>query len=404
MEYDPYSDEAMRDPERLYEGLRAEGCPHFIESRKCWALTRFEDVQKASLAERNLDFSFGQTPGQLLLGEPVPRTFMTMNGHDHRKWRALVASAYSAETVAADAPRYRRLIREVLAPLLVRGEIDVYRDFANRVMCINAGTMLGLPAGDGERLRGLIDEMMHREPGQVGAGSPRNQQAAGTLFTYLMSHVAALRDDPERAEGLARIFLEAEVEGERLEDADIVSYLFSLLVTGSETTPMAVAGTVYYLGRHPEQKRAVLADRSLIGRAFAETLRFDQPTNMLARRARQDFELGGQQIRAGDNLLMIYAAANRDKARFDRPHAYDIFREPQRDLSFGAGPHYCLGAHLALLVGPMMIAELLDAVGDYELAADRCRRGYGEFLNGYVTVPIRFEPRYGDTNGEGARE
>jgi len=390
VEYDPYSHEAMSDPERLYEGLRAEGGPHFIEERRCWALARFEDVQKASLAERCLDFTHGQTPGQLLLGEPVPRTFMTMNGHDHRKWRGLVAGAYSAEAVQADAQHYRKLIRDVLAPLLPRGRFDTYRDFANRVMCINAGNTLGLPPGDAERLRALIDEMMHREPGQVGAVSERNRRAAGTLFGYLMEHVQVLRRVPERAEGLARVFLDAEIDGVSLTDEDIVSYLFSLLVTGSETTPMAVAGTFYYLARHPEQKRAVLDDRALIARAFAETLRFDQPTNMLARRARQGFELGGRTIREGDNILMLYAAANRDPARFERPHDYDIFREPRRDLSFGAGPHYCLGAHLALMIGPMMIEEALAAIGDYQLIEEECRRGYGEFLNGFVEVPIRF--------------
>lgn len=391
MPYDPYSDEAMTGPEALYKALRTEGCPHFIESRKAWALTRFDDVLKASLAERNLDYTHGQTPGQLLLGEPVPRTFMTMNGPEHRKWRGLLAQSYSAEGVAADQERLRGLVREILGPLLPKGQFDVYRDFANRIMCINAGYHLGLPRADVESVRALIDEMLHREKGQVGATSRRNQEAAQNLFGYLLGYVQEIRRNPERALRHTKILMEAEIDGRRLDDEELVAYLFSLLVTGSETTPMAVAGTFYYLAKHRAQKAALLADRALIPRAFAETLRFDQPTNMLARRAAQDFELGGQQIRAGDNLLCIYASANRDESRFDRADEYDIFRHPIRDLSFGAGPHYCLGAHLALLVGPMMIEEVLGAIGDYDLVEAECRRGYGEFLCGFTRVPIRFQ-------------
>jgi len=176
-----------------------------------------------------------------------------------------------------------------------------------------------------------------------------------------------------------------------------VGNLFSLLVTGSETTPMAVAGTLFYLARHPAQKQAVLADRTLAEAAFRETLRFDQPTNMLARYVRSDFDLSGQRIRAGQRLLMIYAAANRDENRFERAHDYDIGRyagtvAAGRDISFGAGAHFCLGMHLAMLAGTIMVRQLLEAVGDYELIEAGCRRAYGEFLAGFTQVPIKFQP------------
>jgi cytochrome P450 len=280
--------------------------------------------------------------------------------------------------------------------------MDVYTEFANRVMVLNAGYNLGFPEEDAIWVRERIDDMMHREPTQVGAVSQRNQEGAGQLFGYLANFVRRLRTDPELALRDTKKLIEAEVDGERLSDDGLIGNLFSLLVTGSETTPMAVAGTLYYLAKHPVQKQAVLADPKLVIPAFRETLRLDQPTHMLARSVRADFELGGRQIKAGQKLLMIYAAANRDESRFERAHEYDLNRyvgqgAVGRDLSFGAGPHFCLGAHLGLMAGVIMVRELLAAVGDYELVESGCRRAYGEFLAGFTKVPIKFVSTEGRT-------
>jgi cytochrome P450 len=318
---------------------------------------------------------------------------MTMNAPEHRRWRQVLAPFYTARAAEADRPRIRTLVRAVLAPLACAGRFDVYRDFANPVMCRNAGYDLGFDDDESEGFRALIDGMLHREPGQVGASSARNQEAAGRLFGALSAFVATLRLHPERAVRQTRALVEAEIDGRRLRDQELVFYLFSLLVTGSETTPLAVASTIALLALHPEQKAAVLKDRSLVAAAFRETLRFHQPTNMLARRARADFDLGGRRIRAGDNLLFIYASANRDEARFANADRFDIFRQGPRDLSFGIGGHVCLGANLAPVAAGIMIEELLAAVGDYELVEAECERSYGEFLLGFTRVPIRFLPR-----------
>jgi cytochrome P450 len=399
--YDPYADAAMADPFALYRDLRAERCPHFIANRKAWALTTFKDVWRASLNEGLLDFSHGQTPGQLLLGEPCPTTFMTMNGQDHRKWRAILTNFYTQEAAEADRPRLRALVREILEPLAAAGRFDVFADFANRVMCRNAGYNLGFSPEESERFRALIDDMLHREPGQVGASSPRNLQAAEQLFGALAAKAEEFKRQPEHAVRQTKALMEAVVDGRSLSDQELTFYMFSLLVVGSETTPLSVASAVYLLGQHPEQKAAVLKDRSLVPALYRETLRFYQPTNMLARRAAADFEVGGQQIRTGDNLLMIYASANRDEERFPDAERFDIHRDGPRDLAFGVGGHVCLGASLAMVAGCTMLEELLDAVGDYTLIEEGCRKSYGEFLLGYTAVPIQFRPRAMAVSGKG---
>jgi cytochrome P450 len=389
IDYDPFSDAAMRDPEPFYAAMRREDGPHWLERYDAWVLARFADVWDASTRhEADVTWTAGATPAQVLLGDPIPRAFTTMDAPAHRKWRGVVRRDYTPEGVQAQAARLRALVREVLQPLLARGSFDAYRDYANRVFCLNSGYNLGLPREDAITWRALIDEIMHREPGQRGGGSPRNQKAAMELGGYLFAFVQRLRADPSLAQGHTRAYLEAEIDGERLDDEGMVNVLMNFLILGSETTPMVCAGALAYLDRHPEQKRAVLADPALVPKLYFETCRYDQPTNMLCRRAVRDFELGGRRIRAGQNLLYVYASANRDEAEFPRADVFDIHRESARDLTYGAGGHKCLGMHLATLGATIVLQELLGAVEDYSVDHARCERAYGEHLSGFVQVPV----------------
>jgi cytochrome P450 len=152
---------------------------------------------------------------------------------------------------------------------------------------------------------------------------------------------------------------------------------------------MVIAGMFYYLAQNPRLKKTVLADPSLATKLYFETCRYDQPTNMLCRRAINDFELGGAQIKSGQAILYIYASANRDADEFERPDDFDIYRDYERDLTYGAGGHKCLGMHLATMGAEIIVQELLSNVDDYELLEEECVRAYGEHLSGFMRVPIR---------------
>lgn len=390
VDYDPFSSEAMTDPHPLYAALRAEGCPHFIEKRRAWALTLYDDLRKASLKNEWLDFTAGQTPSQLMLNERGPHTFMTMNVPENRKWRGLLEPFYSAAAVRRELPRLKTLVEQEFARVRGKERFDVYHDFANRVMSINAAYNLGIDIDDALRTRDLIDRMiLNRVPGQEGISTPDSQQAAAELGALLHAHVQHMRADPTAGGPHGKILRDAIVDGRQLDDNDLLAYLFSLLVVGSETTPMTVAGTLYYLAQDPGQKAQVFADRSLLRNAFRETCRYDQPTNMLARRAAIDFELNGVNIKAGDNLLFIYASANRDERRFAQSDTYDINRSNHGDLSFGTGAHFCLGASLAETAALLMLQTLFDGMSNYEVVEDSCQRAYGEHLNGFTRMTIR---------------
>jgi len=392
VDYDPFSHEAMKDPYPLYKAMRAEGKPHFIEKYNSWAFCRFQDVWDASTEEKNITFTTGQTPGQVLLGEMIPKTFMTMDAPEHRKWRGLIRETYTPEGAQKEAGRIRTMVREMLEPLLAKGEMDVYSEFANRVTTINGGYNLGLPSEDAEKWRSLIDDMLWRDEGQVGGGSEKNNAAAGELFGYLAAKVAELREHPDSAVRHAAAYLHADIDGKTLNDEELTYYLFSLLVVGSETTPFTVGGTLYHLAKNPEQKAEVLADLNLLKKAFLETARLEQPTNMLARTAKSDFEINGAQIKEGQGLLFIYASAERDEEEYENPDVYNMHRQPTaRSLMFGRGGHKCLGMHVGILMGITILEELLKAIGDYELVEDKCERLYGEHLSGWGRVTIKWD-------------
>lgn len=391
VEYDPYSDAAMRDPFPLYDRLREEAPVFRLEKYDAWALFGFQEVWEASLDARTFSASGGQTPGQVLLGEPVPRSFMTMDPPEHRLHRGLVAPRYARRAVEADKPRLRALTREVVEPLLERGQCDVYGEVASRIVTLNAAHMVGVPRADAERVRGWIDAFMAREPGQVGT-SEENARAALELGVYLGELVAETRRSPRSAQGHLAVWLTRKVDGRAMSDEEVVSSLYSMLVTASETTPLAIAGTLYYLAQHPAQREQVLADPSRIPHAFSECLRFDHPTHVLGRRVREPAERWGRDLRPGQGVLLVYASANRDEREFPDAGRFDIRRRPRRSLAFGHGVHKCLGEHLAMALGTVVLEELLSKIGHYEVDESACRRVYGEFLRGYCRVPIRFAP------------
>jgi len=389
MNYDPFSDEAMRDPHAVYRELRKEAGPYFIEKYNAWAMVHFDDIWTVSVEhEADITFTAGQPLTNVLLNEPVPHAFPSMDMAEHRKWRRIVHADYTKSNVEGDRERITDLARELLAPLIERKRFDFFADYVNRLFVINAGHNLGLSREDSIEWRRLIDETMHREKGQVGTSSPRNQAAGMALFEQLHAYVQKIRDNPELAGGHCRKYLEAEVDGRRLENQDIVSIIIIFLTVGSGTTPNVCAGAIYHLAQHPDQQDAVLADLSLTPKAFFEAARYDQPTNILCRRAVNDFSVGGKQIKAGQNLLMVYASANRDEAEFERADVFDIYRTYPRDLTYGIGGHKCLGMHLATMAGTIALDEFFKVAGHYRVDTDRCTRAYSEFLSGFDHVPV----------------
>ncbi len=166
-----------------------------------------------------------------------------------------------------------------------------------------------------------------------------------------------------------------------------------MLVTGSETTELAAAGALCLLEQSPGQKREALADPALGGPVFAESVRFDHPTDILCRVVRRDTEVCGRSLREGQGVLLLWGSANRDDQEYPDADRFDIHRRYERSLLFGHGQHKCIGEHLGLRMGTILLEELLGSVRHFEVDLAGTRRRRGEFLKGFTTVPLTFVRR-----------
>ncbi|MGH8982694.1 MAG: cytochrome P450, partial [Acidimicrobiia bacterium] len=223
------------------------------------------------------------------------------------------------------------------------------------------------------------------------SGDPERIEAAAVAFgeysEYARRAIAARRERP--SDDLISVLVHAEVDGDRLDDDELVFETLLLLVGGDETTRHVSSGGVEQLLRHPGEKRKLLEDPGLAVNAVEEMLRWVTPIKNMHRTITRDVELSGQRLRAGDKALLLYESANFDEAHFDDPEHFDIERSPNDHLAFGFGPHFCLGASLARLEVRAMLERLLQRLPDLELATDE---PLSSFLSGVERMPVRFTP------------
>lgn len=389
--YHPYSETFLANPWPVYRRMRDESPAYFVEELNLWALSRFTDVWQASMDRAHFTASQGTSLDTLLFRTAPPPIFLFMDPPEHAEHRNLVSSSYQKSALAALETTIRERTRAHIESCLPRGELDVHA-LATKIGLQTTADLLGLRHADLEHIRALLDIFFHREPGIRGT-TPAGLQAVADIHTFVMNLIQEYRRHPPPAGTHVHTWLNAAVNGRPMTDEQTFMSIFALSITGSDTLALTCAGTFYYLSEHPQQLAMVRADPTLVPHAFNETARYDQPTNILGRRVTQDFELHGHTIRAGQNVMFLFASANRDEREFENPDTYQISRRPRRTLTFGAGFHACLGQHLARLEGRIIIEELLAALGEFEVDKSRCRRLFGEFLQGYCCVPLLFAPR-----------
>jgi cytochrome P450 len=289
-----------------------------------------------------------------------------MDPPQHHKLRTLVSHAFSPKVVADLEPRIDRLTNELLDAAAGRNHLELVADLAYPLPVIVITELLGVPSSDRHLFKQWVDRMFQfdQQVSLVERTQEQERQIAEAmeqvrnLRTYLADHVAERRTDPRQ--DLLTELVQAEVDGERLSDDEVVNFSMVLLIAGHITTTMLLGNTVLCLDAHPGAAARVRTDRSLVPGVIEESLRFLTPFATLGRSTTRDVELGGQHVPA-DSLLMVWiAAANRDERQFDRPHVFDPTRDPNPHLAFGRGIHFCLGAPLARLEGRVALNILFN--------------------------------------------
>ncbi|MFE9702983.1 cytochrome P450 [Streptomyces sp. NPDC005930] len=397
---DILSAEFAANPYPVYRMMR-DGAPLVRhEATQSWIVSRYEDVERV-FKDRAGQFTTENYDWQL---EPVHgRTILQLSGREHAVRRALVAPAFrGADLQERFLPVIERNSRELIDAFRHTGRADLVADYATRFPVNVIADMLGLDKADHDRFHGWYTSViaflsnLSGDPAVAAAGARTRTEFA----EYMIPVIRERREKP--GDDLLSTLCAAEVDGVRMSDDDIKAFCSLLLAAGGETTDKAIAGIFANLLAHPEQLAAVREDRSLIPRAFAETLRYTPPVHMIMRQTATDVTLSGGTIPAGATVTCLIGAANRDESRYRDPDRFDIMREDLTTttafsaaadhLAFALGRHFCVGALLAKAEVETGVGQLLDALPDLRLAdgADVVERGV--FTRGPQSLPVRFTP------------
>lgn len=390
VEYNPFSDEVVKgDPLPIYKQLRDEAPAYYLEQYDTWALSRFEDIWKASADMKNLTAAAGTTSAHLLTKvQPVTPMINNMDAPDHTRLRSSFRKPFAAPEVAKLEPMIRKIAGDRLDAKRDEGGLDVIHDMTAHVAVTVACTISGLPAEDGPYLNDLVWRFFKREEGHDGA-TEAGMAAMAEMFEYFHGQIAARRAGSPK-EDVLQTLLEFEQDGERLDDDALASHLAMLIIGGSETFPKTFASIVRRLAEHPDQRRQVVEDPALIPDAYNEGLRYDMPTQFLMRQVKRPCSFGGADMQPGQGVMFLYHSGNHDEREFPDPDRFDILRRPPRILSFGYGPHSCLGVNVARLEGRVCLEELLSRHPEYEVDLDGAERLLTEFVQGFWKLPITF--------------
>jgi len=389
VEYNPYAYEIHEDPYPTYAALRANAPVYRNEALDFWALSRHADVLAAFKDTERFSNDHGVSlePESWGLHASAGTSFLALDPPRHTRLRALVSKGFTPRRVAELEQRIRAMTVDYLDPLVGAGRFDFVDELAGKVPMDVISEMLGVPRADRAELRRRADLLVHREEGHIGL-PPEGIEAFASIRSYFRDTIAQRRKRP--ADDLISVLLEVEADGERLEEGEILSFANLMIVAGNETTTKMLANAVYWLWRHPEQRALVReAPGARIPGWVEETLRFDNSTQMLARRVATDLELDGHTLRAGDRALLLVGSANRDETVFERADQYDLLRDTTQSLSFGRGVHFCLGAALARLEGRVVLEEWWRRFPDYEIEPAGSVRVHSINVRGFAALPVK---------------
>jgi cytochrome P450 len=363
--FDPYSPAFDADPFGAYRELRDHHPCFWSAHANMWVLTRYEDVARALQDWQTYSSASGN-----MMDELPGRAGATLGTTDpprHDRLRALVQHAFVRRNLSYLEEDIRDAARDALAAIGDRREFDFIADFSSIVTVKVLFRLLGLPPGEDAIVREKAVLMVQSDPKTHGKG-PEHIAAYEWMQAYASKIIAERRASPTG--DLISHFSLAEIDGDRLDEREVLLTTTTLIMAGIESLGGFLAMFTLNLADHPEARRRCASDKSLIPQAIDESLRFNTSAQRFKRRLTRDTELYGQMMREGDFVCMAYGAANRDERKFPNPDVYDIDRKPMGHLGFGGGVHVCLGAPIAKLASQLCMEELLARIPDFTRVDD----------------------------------
>ena len=387
--YDPYSRPFQEDPYPLYKQLRDEQPCAYNPDMDFYALFRFDDVWDATLDWETMSSSYGpmlenrgEIPGELvsIIGMDPPR---------HTKLRNIISRGFTPRRIAAMEEEIRGIAKEYLEPLASLSEFDFEQEFAVKFPMDVISVLMGIPTEDRDMYRLWIDKGLERDPD--GNITPDAMGNMGDSRQYVLDLIEKRRSDPR--EDLVTVLAQAEYEDvdgvtKRLTEQECASFSTLLAAAGAETTAKLLGHAIYLLWKHPDQRRDVFADHSMIPNAIEETLRYEAPSQFQGRVALEESTWHGVTIPKFARVALVTGSANRDEREHEDPDRFDVRRVQDREVYFGHGHHVCIGKSLARLETRIALEEIAARFPNYEVDESGMTKTYQAHVRGYVNVPI----------------
>jgi cytochrome P450 len=389
-------------PHALFKRLRSEcpvhwssKIPDFPTEPGYWSVTRAEDIHTVSRDWKTYSSEIGgitaATVGFPL--ELLQAMFIGMDPPKHDRLKMLFQAGFTPKRIAAHGPAIRQIVCDVLDRLDGEDSCDLVSQVAQPVVARVIGSFMGIPPEDDAVWATLMNAVL-------GAGdeelNPDGIEAVETklipqIFEHCRKLIAERRENP--TDDLTSVLVHAEIEGQKLEEHEIVMGFFLLVAAGNDSTKSTYCSGMRALMENPDQRQLLLDDPSLIPSAVEESLRMFPAFAHFARTATSDAELGGQKIRQGDKVVMWYASSNRDESRYEDPDRFDVTRNPEHQAFGAGGRHFCLGTALARLELNILFEETLARYPEMEIEG---RMAFAEspFINQLKTLPVRLGPRH----------
>ena len=328
---------------------------------------------------------------------PMVRTLLHMDNPDHRAYRKLVSSWFTPRVIRRLETRIESIAARILDDLeghANSGECDFVSEVAARLPLRVIAEILGVPPEDDAMVLRLSNQGIGSQDPEFQIEGKTARETSRVAILELFSYFSALaeRRRAEPRDDLATVLAKAMLRDSPLPPLELLSYFGLIAVAGHETTRNATSGGLAALLDHPDQLRRLRADLDCIPSAVEEILRWTSPVIQFTRTAVRDAELRGQQIRAGDTLVLFYPSANRDEEVFDDPQRFRIDRDPNPHIAFGIGEHLCLGAHLARLELRVLFRQLMQRLAEVEPAGPRSYLA-SSFVGGIKHLPIHYRFR-----------
>ena len=382
--YDPYDVGIAADPHPTYARLREEAPVYHNEKYRFWAISRYADVEKAlndwqTFSNSRSDIlelvnsEFDMPPGVMMFEDPPVHTML----------RGLMSRVFTPRRMAAIEDQIRAYCVGCLDPLVGSDGFDIVAELAAMMPMRVIGMLLGIPESEQVAYRAKNDANLRTTPGTPMKVKSTDAMADGRMYADYVEWRSKNPSDDLMTVLLNVEFEDATGQTRKLTRKEVLHYTQVVAGAGNETTGRLIGWLAKVLADHPDQRRQVHDDRSLLGRVVDETLRFEPTGPHVARYTLRDYEAHGRTVPAGSAVLLMFGAANRDPRRYTDPDVFDITGDHVSHLTFGKGLHYCLGANLARLEGTIALDELLNRWPEWDVDRDTARMAPTSTVRGW---------------------